>query len=65
MKPNPDETYESWCNRVKMYEQGRALMEIAQGKDPEQVIGSMSRRLTAKLLHPIYKALQNDELKKI
>jgi glutamyl-tRNA reductase len=58
MKPLPDETYESWCKRVEMFEQGNAMMQIAQGRDVDQVMEEMSRRIMDKLLHPIYKAIR-------
>jgi glutamyl-tRNA reductase len=58
MKPLPDETYESWCKRVEMYEHGNAMMQVAQGKDIEKVMEDMSRRIMDKLLHPIYKAIR-------
>lgn len=58
MKPLPDETYESWCKRVEMYEHGNAMMQVAQGKDIEKVMEDMSRRIMDKLLHPIFKAIK-------
>ena len=62
MKPNPDETFESWGNRVAMYERGRALQQLAQGEDPNKVIEEMSRRIMDKLLHPIYKAIRESTM---
>jgi glutamyl-tRNA reductase len=59
MKPNPDESYESWCQRVKMYEHGHALQRLAKGEDIENIMQDMSRRIEEKLLHPIYKTLEN------
>ena len=44
MKPNPNESYESWAGRVRMFEQGAAMQEIAQGKDAEVVLERMARR---------------------
>jgi len=58
MKPTPNESYEEWGKRVAMYEHGHAMMQIAQGKDPEQVLEQMSRRIMDKLLHPIFKAIR-------
>jgi len=34
------------------------MMQIALGKDPEQVLEQMSRRIMDKLLHPIFKAIR-------
>ena len=58
MKPLPEETYKDWCHRVQMFEQGHAMMQIAQGKDPDVVLETMSRRIMDKLLHPIFKAIR-------
>jgi len=59
MKPNLNESYESWVNRVKMFEHGIALQSIAQGKDINDVLEKMSYRIIEKLLHPIYKSISN------
>lgn len=59
MRPRPNESYESWCRRVEMYEHGHAMMQIAQGKDVEEVLETMSRRIMDKLLHPIFKAISD------
>ena len=61
MTPNPNESMESWSNRVRMFEHGHAMMQIAQGKDVDQVMEQMARRIMDKLLHPIYKAIANTE----
>ena len=58
MKPLPNEDYESWCTRVQMFEQGHAMMQIAQGKDADTVMEQMSHRIMDKLLHPIFKAIR-------
>ena len=58
MRPEKDESYESWANRVRMFEQGHAMMQIAQGKNIDEVMETMARRIVEKLLHPIYKSLQ-------
>jgi len=59
MRPNKEETYESWSDRVALFEQGRAMMQIAQGRDVEQVMEEMSRRIAEKMLHPIFKGLRD------
>jgi glutamyl-tRNA reductase len=58
MKPLPDETYETWCGRVRMYENGHAMMRIAQGDNVDEVMESMARRIMDKLLHPLYLAIR-------
>jgi glutamyl-tRNA reductase len=57
MKPYPDESYESWADRVRMFEHGAALQSIAQGEDIAVVMERMSRKIMDKLLHPMYKAI--------
>jgi glutamyl-tRNA reductase len=57
MKPNPNESYESWANRVRLFEHGRAMQRVAQGEDINIVMEDMSRRIVDKMLHPIYRAL--------
>ena len=57
MKQLPNETYEQWVKRVEQYEFGRALMELAKGADPEQVMEQVSYRIMKKLQHPIIQAI--------
>ena len=59
MKQRPDESYEQWVKRVEQYEFGRALMELANGADPEQVLKDVSNRMIAKFQHPILEAINN------
>jgi hypothetical protein len=60
MKPNLDESYESWCQRVKMYEHGLALQRLAKGEAIEIIMQDMARRIEEKLLHPLLKKEQNE-----
>ena len=59
MKPNPNESYESWCQRVKMYEHGHALQRLAKGENIEVIMKDMARRIEEKLLHPLIKKQQD------
>ena len=59
MKQLPGESYEQWVKRVEQYEFGRALMELANGADPEQVLEQTSNRMVAKFQHPILEAINN------
>ena len=59
MKPNPDESYESWCQRVRLYEHGHALQRLARGENIEVIMQDMARRIEEKLLHPLFKKEQN------
>jgi glutamyl-tRNA reductase len=56
MTPRPDESYQSWAERVRMFEHGRAMQRIAQGDDVNTVMEDMARRIVDKMLHPIYRA---------
>jgi glutamyl-tRNA reductase len=42
-----------------MFEHGVALQEIAQGKDTNEVLEKMSRRIMDKLMHPVFKAIKD------
>jgi len=59
MKPNPNESYESWGQRVKMYEHGHALQRLAKGENIEVIMKDMARRIEEKLLHPLIKKQQD------
>jgi glutamyl-tRNA reductase len=58
MKPRPDESYQSWAERVRMFEQGSAMQKLAQGEDADLVIERMARRIMDKLMHPVYSAIR-------
>jgi len=59
VKQLPGESYEQWVKRVEQYEFGRALMELANGADPEQVLKDTSNRMINKFQHPILEAINN------
>jgi glutamyl-tRNA reductase len=59
VKQLPGESYEQWVQRVKQYEFGRALMDLANGADPEQVLKNTSNRMINKFQHPILEAINN------
>ena len=50
-----------WIEQVRSEELNKALKEIRAGKDANVVMDSMSKRLNAKLLHPILKEISNVE----
>jgi len=60
MRRNPDESYESWCQRVRMFEHGLALQRLAKGEAIEIIMQDMARRIEEKLLHPLLKKEQNE-----
>lgn len=49
----------NWIEQIRSEEFNRALKEIRAGKDANVVIESMSKRLNAKLLHPVIKEIGN------
>ena len=59
MKYNPGEDYAAWLERVRMYEHGVALQQIASGEPVDKVLEAMSKRMVQKGLHPLLKAIQN------
>lgn len=50
-----------WIEQVRSEELNKALKEIRAGKDANVVMDSMTKRLNAKLLHPILKEISNVE----
>jgi len=59
VRQKPDESYEDWAERAKMYEHGYALQQIAEGRPIDVVMEEMSRKLLQKLMHPIYNSIHN------
>lgn len=59
MRIRPDESYESWAQRVQEFELAQAKKELAQGADINLVMEAMSARMQQKLLHPILKAIRD------
>jgi len=63
MKYDPNEDYDQWVERVRIYEYGIALQRIAQGEPVVEIVEEMSRRISDKLLHPwLLKIKENSEL---
>lgn len=59
MRIREGESYESWCERVRMFEHGWAMQEIAKGQPIEETLEKMAKRITDKLMHPIFTAIRN------
>ena len=59
LRIRPDESFESWANRVNEFEIDRARRRIAKGEDVDLVLDEMSKAVTKKLLHPIINAIQD------
>ena len=58
MKYDPNEPYEKWVERVRIFEYGRALQRIARGDPIELVMEEMSRKITDKMLHPVLMSIK-------
>jgi glutamyl-tRNA reductase len=44
---------EDWAERVRKYELGYALQQLAKGQDVNIVMEAMAARIQQKILHPI------------
>jgi glutamyl-tRNA reductase len=58
LRIRPDESFESWANRVNDFELDRARKRIGKGEDVNLVLDEMSKAITQKLLHPIITAIR-------
>jgi len=44
---------EEWADRVRKYELGLALQQLAKGQDVNLIMEAMAARIQQKLLHPV------------
>lgn len=58
MRIKPNESYESWAQRVQEFELAQARRELDKGTDINLVMEAMSARIQQKLLHPIFTAIK-------
>lgn len=59
MRKNPNETMEDWAERVRRFELGYALQQIAKGQDINVVMEAMASRIQQKILHPVIVEIKN------
>ena len=59
LRIKPDESFESWANRVHEYEIDRARKRLAKGEDIDLVLEEMSKAVSQKLLHPILNIIRD------
>ena len=59
MRKESNETYQEWSDRARIYEYGIALQKIAKGENVDEVLETMSKNLTLKLIHPYVKVLHD------
>jgi glutamyl-tRNA reductase len=62
LRIQPDETFESWANRVNEFEINRARRRIAKGEDVNLVLEETSKAISSKLLHPIINAIRDNPI---
>lgn len=56
---DPNESFESWCERVRQFELEYARSLIAKGQDLNLVLEAMSARIQQKILHPVLLEIKN------
>lgn len=59
MRYDPNESYESWADRVQKYEHEIAIKRITKGDPIDVVLESMSKRIMEKLLFPILTTIKS------
>ena len=59
MRKDPNESMEQWAERVRKFELGYALQQIAKGQDINVVIEAMASRIQQKILHPVIVEIKN------
>ena len=63
MKMGLNEPYDKWVERVRIFEYGVALQKIANGNNVETVMEDMSKRITEKIMYPIYDIVRKSAIK--
>ena len=63
MRYDPAESYELWLDRIRQYEYNYSLLQIAKGVDVDVELENMSRRITEKMLYPVYEQIKKDAIK--
>jgi glutamyl-tRNA reductase len=63
LRKDPNESMEDWAERVRKFELGYALQQLAKGQDLNVVMEAMASRIQQKILHPIIMSIK-DSIKK-
>jgi hypothetical protein len=58
MRKQKDESYQAWVDKVRLFEYGVALQRIANGENVDDVMESMSKKISQKLLHPLIESIK-------
>lgn len=53
---------EDWAERVRKYEFGLALQQLAKGQDINLIMEAMAVRIQQKILHPVIIEIKNSKL---
>lgn len=62
MRYTNNQTIEEWADRVRIYEFGLALQQIASGQPCDVVMESMSIRIQQKIMHPIIQLIKTSKV---
>lgn len=63
MKKLPNESMEEWAERVRKFELGYALQQLAKGQDINTVMEAMAARIQQKMLHPVITDIKESAVK--
>ena len=53
MRKQPDETYEQWVERARIFELGNAHKNLKNGMSIDEVLETLANKLTQKIMHPL------------
>jgi len=53
VRKDSHESMEEWADRVRKYELGLALQQLATGQDVYLIMEAMAARIQQKLFHPV------------
>lgn len=54
-----NESFESWCERVRKFELEHARSLMSKGQDLNLVLEAMAARIQQKILHPVLLEIKN------
>jgi len=61
MKQLPDETYEQWIERARIFELNNARKNLKKGVAIEEVLETLANKLIQKAIHPLLTAAKSVE----
>lgn len=60
MRKLETETYQEWIERSRTYELEAAIKQLKRSENINDVMESLSQNLIKKIIHPLYKDLENN-----